>query len=207
LIQAPVLGRHKVKNIYQLDVLKQVDPYSCGYYSFNNAYLVLQACLAKEEDIARVFLKKIKNSTIYSMHFHKMVRLLKQKATLEGNKSYPWTHKHLELGVMERPYMIYLVDEHEAAIKVGGRDIFTCLPDLGFYSLRNSIMEPWQMHDLQEVFEIFHSRPNYSHAFLIGITNHWATVVANQVDHQLELLYLDSRNEYIFSIQKNMNFK
>ena len=37
-----ILGQHKEYNVYQIDVLKQSDSFSCGYHTFNNALLTLK---------------------------------------------------------------------------------------------------------------------------------------------------------------------
>ena len=37
-----ILDKHERYNAFQIEVVKQRDPYSCGYHSFHNAYLVLK---------------------------------------------------------------------------------------------------------------------------------------------------------------------
>jgi hypothetical protein len=73
----------------------------------------------------------------------------------------------------------------------------TALPDLCKGSLRNFVMEVETILQLDEIFSRFRKRQNYSHAFLVGATNHWSAMVGNKVNDHHELVYLDSR--YCFS--------
>jgi len=36
-----ILGKHNKYNIYQVEVIKQSDPVSCGYHTFHNAYVTV----------------------------------------------------------------------------------------------------------------------------------------------------------------------
>lgn len=56
----------------------------------------------------------------------------------------------------------------------------------------------WHFFNCQ-IFDRFRSRDSYSHAFLIGSTNHWCTLVGVKVHQHYELLYLDSRNMSILN--------
>ncbi len=47
---------------------------------------------------------------------------------------------------------------------------------------------------LDEVFTNFKKQKIYTHAFIIGVTNHWITLIGNKSEKGIELVLLDSRN-------------
>ncbi len=61
-------------------------------------------------------------------------------------------------------------------------------------SVKNHVIEPRVILELQQLFENFQKRENYSHSFLLGVTNHWVSAVAIKLGKHLEVVLMDSRN-------------
>lgn len=219
LTKEQILSVHPVyNNIYQVAVLTQRDPVSCGYHTFHNAYTTLKgelgvavveanyhsATLATNRGHEEHFLRQLRDPAVYQHRKQRMIKALAARVAVSDG-CYPWTEKDLAAGVMERPYMKHLVETFPLSLELGGPSSFISVPDCCKVSctvdhliccqnsLKNFIMSTDHMHELQTVFDRFQQRSHYSHAFLIGMTNHWAAVVANKVNDHVELLLLDSR--------------
>lgn len=63
-------------------------------------------------------------------------------------------------------------------------------------------MNVQQAKALQKCFEKFHvdsGHHSFSHAFLVGVANHWVTIIVNKIGDKLEMFLLDSRNRPILN--------
>src|SRR5690606_27553000 len=113
--------------------------------------------------------------------------------------------KDLGSGVMERPYMYHVVQYSDESTTIGGPQSFVCLPDFSSGALRNSVMIPARVKDLQHIFEKFQTCETYSHGFLVGTGNHWVALVGNKFKlptsekSEIELIYMDSRNNPVMN--------
>lgn len=105
--------------------------------------------------------------------------------------------------LMERMHMTHLIKKFGEAQDVGGLASMISLPEVNHIALKNSMLGKDQAWNLQQVFDRFRERQVYSHAFLIGLSNHWAALLANKTTEvidgkpkaTIEMFYLDSRND------------
>jgi hypothetical protein len=62
------------------------------------------------------------------------------------------------------------------------------------------------MAAMREIFDKFQKRTHYIHAFIIGQTNHWITVVVNKIGDKTETFLIDSRNRFALDFSKEEIF-
>lgn len=197
--------------IYQLKVLKQKDPHSCGYHSFHNAYNIMKASLGKNAEYSLLYLNKIINVTSEHSRRFRIRRFFKVKDS-KSQLSF-LTALHYKKFLMERMHMKYLVKKFNESVAIGGLASLSALSELNFSSLKNSMLDKANALKLQTIFDQFQQLDNCSHAFLIGLSNHWATLFVNKVTFNvfnetigrfekqtsIEYFYLDSRNDPILT--------
>lgn len=116
----------------------------------------------------------------------------------QSKSFYPWTVKDIESGMIERPYMAYLAQHHPwaVALEKNANLGISILPDFALLSLKYNSLSLRQTRELETVFARFHVKQNYIHAFLMGQTNHWITVIVNKVEGKIETVLADSRNQF-----------
>eukprot|EP00743_Colponemidia_sp_Colp-15_P007556 GILK01008169.1.p1 GENE.GILK01008169.1~~GILK01008169.1.p1 ORF type:complete len:460 (-),score=31.46 GILK01008169.1:344-1696(-) len=179
-------------------LLQKWDRRGCGFYALHNLLRFLAALQASTDEEAGLVLHGLHS---YASHWHLYWRCrnaLSAHAVSRGNRHYPWTLRDVEHGLLERPYVEHLQlhvlpqSLFSANPKVC-RD-FTILPCMSVNALKNGIMEPHHVIELQQVFDMFRSCPSASHAFLVGSTSHWVCVVANKCVGEFEVFYMDSYN-------------
>eukprot|EP00808_Paulinella_micropora_P027663 g78852.t1 len=87
---------------------------------------------------------------------------------------------------MQRPHMRFLVKYFRLCQALGGLAAFSAAPSLGRREVAAGVLTVEDTHSLQAVFDSFQSmgplalRPHKTHAFLVGVGDHWTTVVVRK---------------------------
>jgi hypothetical protein len=120
---------------------------------------------------------------------------------------WPWTHKDINTGVLERLFMLHLLGVDPCIRRLsetcGVR--FESLPELGRGSLLFNCLSVSTLKTLDAASKEFASRDSHSQAWLIGQTNHWIAVVSAKVTQSpqhrtlYETIVCDSRNNFVLS--------
>jgi len=77
----------------------------------------------------------------------------------------------------------------------------SCLPDFALNSLKYHFFPAQKIEQLEAIFKKFtESSEDYIHAFLMGQTSHWLTIIINKVNGFTETLLFDSRNAFILGL-------
>lgn len=120
---------------------------------------------------------------------------------------WPWTAKDVHAGVLERLYMIHLL-ESDPCIQRLRKDCnaqFSSLPELGRGSLLYNCLSVSTLEVMKEATVAFGASEDHSRAWLVGQTNHWISVLSarlpplssNQI--RFETMVTDSRNNFVLS--------
>lgn len=188
----------------QIQTIKQQNNSACGYFALYNALWALRAIRATREADALDCMAKLQDRVNFWRTYMRMIGDLKRKALLQSSNSYPWSVRHIEQGVMERPYMEYLL-QHEPLVKLlsdeHGESMITAFPEFSWDQLKHNALSVRYLTTLDRIFERFRTRKNYAHTFILGQTNHWVTIVINKYeDTHVEVVLLDSRNYDILNL-------
>jgi len=192
-------------DLVQVKVLKQYNHSSCGYYALFNAVLTLLAICEKRDSEAKDLLSLLTNRTYFWRRFQEMKNLLHHHAEQRNEKWYPWTKKDIDSDILERSYVRYLrktcpwIKFLNSDSRVG----ITCMPDFAHNTLKYQVVPLKTMEKLDFIFSKFNENSgDYVHAFVLGQTSHWLTIVVNKVNGRVETLLLDSKNSFVFGLQK-----
>jgi len=139
-------------------------------------------------------LQKLTDRTLFWHSYTRITNELKKRCALESDK-YPWSLEHVESGILERPYITYLIS---SGIIQSNTDI-TLLPDFSMTGMRNNKLPIDELNKLSQTFAKYRNGPNRMHAFLVGQLCHWISIICNKVGNHVEILVFDSRNHNLLT--------
>jgi len=181
-------------SVSQIRALKQNKNDSCGYYALFNIIETVCAITAEDKDKSLDHLSRISNRTRFWFMYTKFIAVLKDKSKREENKTYPWTVEHVEKGMLERPYIDYLL-WYGKLQEICDLDLnIMVLSDFSMNYLKHNQLPVTQIQKLHQIFEDIKKNKNTFHAFLIGQICHWICIICNKVEDHLEIILFDSRN-------------
>jgi hypothetical protein len=191
-VDEPVLSREVIHGggcvIEQLRVLQQRHNGACGYHALYNARTVMRG---DGGDGGRSVLRELSCSTMFWRSYWRTKRLLEGQAVARGNKHYPWRLRDISTGVIERSYMLHLVQNTEL-----GADCIA-LPDMCQASLDNGVLDPLVARELDAGLQSL--LPGQCRAFLVGNIGHWTAVVVQRAS-PVRVFLLDSRNKPLLGV-------
>eukprot|EP01122_Echinamoeba_exundans_P007982 TRINITY_DN2562_c0_g1_i1.p1 TRINITY_DN2562_c0_g1~~TRINITY_DN2562_c0_g1_i1.p1 ORF type:complete len:498 (-),score=46.02 TRINITY_DN2562_c0_g1_i1:1269-2762(-) len=210
----------------QIKALRQRNNGSCGYYTIFNSIQMMLARHLSDKNMAIKQLRNMQSSAYFWTYFHYWKRILHDKAEtlmqeveaerrthfLETGKhltrtGWPWTHKDIDTGVLERLFMLHLlsVDPCIRRLSADCQVRFESLPELGRGSLLFNCLSVNTLKTLDTASKEFTAHASHSQAWLIGQTNHWISVVSakippsEQVGTRYETILCDSRNNFVLN--------
>eukprot|EP01100_Stratorugosa_tubuloviscum_P000579 TRINITY_DN1127_c0_g1_i1.p1 TRINITY_DN1127_c0_g1~~TRINITY_DN1127_c0_g1_i1.p1 ORF type:complete len:655 (+),score=258.42 TRINITY_DN1127_c0_g1_i1:38-1966(+) len=162
------------KNIYQIKVLTQIDPSSCGYHSLKNGL-----CIAKMLKNKENLLEQIRNP-IYFWNCYKnwQQSLINYIRNQKMNDSVYWNENIILDGVLEKVYCEYLLNEHndfkDSEIEY--------LMFLEAVYIENCVLELSQIEYIDNVIQNWKTKENNSILVLIlsGTATHWVVAVCTK---------------------------
>eukprot|EP00026_Physarum_polycephalum_P007545 Phypoly_transcript_07608.p1 GENE.Phypoly_transcript_07608~~Phypoly_transcript_07608.p1 ORF type:complete len:489 (+),score=87.92 Phypoly_transcript_07608:79-1545(+) len=227
-------------HIVQPKVLKQKKNDSCGYYALYNVITIAAALTAPTDEQALTIFHSLRHRTRFWLFYNRIVSHLYKRADSTTSK-YPWMREHIDKGILERPYINYLMD---SGFLQGNIDI-TVLSDFSMTGMRHSILPIADLRKLSQVFANYKSEKggeedakkegegekdsgserkenghvengegervngdnerkandekNKVHAFLVGQSCHWISLVCIKFKGNVEVLVFDSRNHNLLT--------
>eukprot|EP01112_Ceratiomyxa_fruticulosa_P003371 TRINITY_DN1372_c0_g1_i1.p1 TRINITY_DN1372_c0_g1~~TRINITY_DN1372_c0_g1_i1.p1 ORF type:complete len:313 (+),score=46.39 TRINITY_DN1372_c0_g1_i1:98-1036(+) len=201
--------------ISQVKSVNQRENGSCGYYGLYSALHAIHIVHAEEDHHCKDYLSHMHERVGFWKHYHKVTKTLKEHAKTQGDANYPWTEDHIEKGILERPYINFLLNNthllrriwedslsEDHIFETSGDLPITPLPDFAFNSLRNNRLSVMIVQRMSVVFGNFQSQASYFHIFIVGLTCHWLLIVCNKVDGKLEVVMIDSRNHNLMGSEE-----
>eukprot|EP01129_Flabellula_baltica_P003654 TRINITY_DN1340_c0_g1_i2.p1 TRINITY_DN1340_c0_g1~~TRINITY_DN1340_c0_g1_i2.p1 ORF type:complete len:427 (-),score=76.54 TRINITY_DN1340_c0_g1_i2:41-1321(-) len=186
----------------QMKVLRQRKNNACGYYCLKNSVLAF-FIQSMPQDVADELASDFLNMYSFYHRFEEMKTVLKLEADVRQTPWYPWTHRIIDQGVLEREYIDHLLED-EKWINLSKLDTFgiTNLCDFGINSLKYNKLSTRRMESLHNTFMKFKNKDVYSHSFVMGLTNHWLVIYVQKIGDEVETLILDSRNNFVLEKSK-----
>jgi hypothetical protein len=193
-----------VVHMYQLKSLRQRVFGACGYFAIFNALTTMRALVVSDMEDRIYHLNNLNDRTRFWFTYHRIVNELNRKAKHMKQKSYPWSSKYINTGILERDYMNHILNNEQLQVPKIGRDNLSAIPDLSPRSLRNGILTASDIRKIHNIFrkfsfELSNDRQPVVHAFICGAGNHWWSYVIHRAAdrNEIEAIYFDSRNNPI----------
>jgi hypothetical protein len=195
-------------HIVQPKVLKQKKNDSCGYYALYNVVTIAAALTAPTEELALKHILSLRNRTKFWMFYQHVISHLYKRANF--SKKYPWNLEHIDKGILERPYVQYLMD----CKALEGNVEITVLSDFSMTGMKHNMLPIAEVIKLAQVFANYNDgdkkeeEKNFTkeefvktrvHAFLVGQLCHWISLVCVKFQGKVEVIVLDSRNHNLLT--------
>ena len=116
----------------------------------------------------------------YYYYKNKWTKLLLEKATVEGNKYFPWCYSSINSEVMERDYIRYILDHDQELNLLGGNKHFSAISEMYRECLQKGFLSNDKIIEIQNIFYSFQRENEFSHAFIIGSYAHWVLIVLHK---------------------------
>lgn len=196
--------------VAQVRVIQQRFNGSCGYYALYNVLTTIEALTSEDEERTHQHLRYLDHNPRFWHMYHTLEKMLLEKAKFEGNRAYPWNTSSINTGIMERNYISYFL--HSARARALNEAVaepldgdhgyppttpsLTVLSDFGLQTLKYNCLPLFNAQRLHRAVRSVLDGTQSSHAFLVGVTNHWVGVILTRTSEKsFEILLLDSRNK------------
>ena len=178
-------------SLTHLKVIKQHVPNLCGYHSLYN---VLESVrYLKLKNGGRRW-KVADMSSFWKFHF-RTTKFIAEECVRRGDDHY-WKVRNARHGDLERCFLKYLLQGNDHLIEnfESTREFFSQLHVIGF-QFGSLQMERGDVMKVQRAIDDFLvAKGEGVLGFMMGVTNHWVSLVAHCVGGFREFVFLDSRN-------------
>ena len=189
-----VMKKHSRYNLYQVKALQQYDKFSCGYFAL---YLACRALYALQHDCSSEELHSLACRPGY-YHYKALWQQQLRCHAREVDNYYPWDDESIATGIVERPYLLYLIDNDPELQALGGGERLCALHDFTKDGLSQGIVGMERLQRLDFIAGEFKRKSSYHQAFIIGSIAHWMVVVVRKVcPGKFESIFIDSYNHMI----------
>lgn len=185
-------------------VIAQDDPNSCGYRALFNSCVILSHLQEGPSPQKTDLEKLLINQESYNNYVNHWLSLLLLKVEECTPKKYPWKMESVQTMILERLYAKYLAENDFKYLHALGPQSFTFIAEFSLDSMLNGVfMEEEHLSKLKLIFSRFSELPSLAHAFLVGTTGHWVSIVLHKCDHTFSGYLLDSRNYLTIDLDLN----
>ena len=178
-------------SLSHLKVIKQHVPNLCGYHSLYNVLETVRYLKLKNPDR---HWKIAESAGFWKFHF-RTTNFIVEEALRRGNEHY-WTVRNARYGDLERCFLKYLLQGNEHIMQHFERnDEFISVLHTFGYQFNAMMLERGEVLKLQQSIDLFRTtRTECVLGFMMGVTNHWVSLVAHHIGGYREFVFLDSRN-------------
>lgn len=184
-------SRGAIVPLTHLKVIKQHVPNLCGYHSLYNVLETVRYLKLKNPERRW---KIADSASFWKFHF-RTTNFIVEEALRRGNEHY-WTVRNARYGDLERCFLKYLLQGNDHIMQHFERtNEFVSQLHTFAYQFNALMLERGEVLKQQESIDFFRTtRTECVLGFMMGVTNHWVSLVAHHIGGYREYFFLDSRN-------------